>query len=231
MAAAGVAALYRSDLRPRMYTWGAHDDEVTAALPGDDLVRVDGPRTTRAISIDVPPAAVWPWLAQIGEGRAGFYSYSILERAVGAAIHNADVVHPEWQDVSVGETIWLAHRYGDTGRQVVAAVQRGSSLVLMSPNDFESVRRGEKAAGAWQFCLREGPDGTSRLLVRGSGPPVGHAAFDIIHFVMERGMMRGIRRRAERASRQGADTRAEGQTTAETASAATHASTTPAVSP
>ena len=52
------------------------------------------------MTIDAPIAAVWPWLAQIGEDRGGFYSYSLLERAVGAHIQNANTVHPEWQDVA-----------------------------------------------------------------------------------------------------------------------------------
>jgi len=51
---------------------------------------------------DAPPEAVWPRLAQIGEGRGGFYSYDWLERMAGAKIHNADVIHPEWQELGVG---------------------------------------------------------------------------------------------------------------------------------
>ena len=75
------------------------------------------------MTVDAPVTTVWPWLAQIGEDRGGFYSYSLLERAVGAHIHNADVVHPEWQDLQVGDTVWLARRYGERARQVVAAVK------------------------------------------------------------------------------------------------------------
>lgn len=196
MAGVGVWTLYRGQLRPWMYTWGATDDEVSTVLPGDELVDGSTPRTTRAVMIEVPPAGVWPWLAQIGEDRAGFYSYSFFERVVGAKIHNADEVHPEWQNVRVGDTVWLAQRYGDGARQVVAAVEPGSYLVLMSPKDFARVQRGQRAAGAWQFCLRRTDRGT-RLVVRGSGDAVGHAGFDVVHFVMERAMMRGIRSRAE----------------------------------
>src|SRR4051794_28841535 len=94
MALVGVAALYKGALRPWMYRWGATDDEVTAKLPGDELIAATGPSTTRAVTIDAPVADVWPWLVQIGEDRAGFYSYSWLERAVGAHIHNANIVHP-----------------------------------------------------------------------------------------------------------------------------------------
>jgi hypothetical protein len=201
MVVGGAVALYRSRLRPWMYRWGADDDEVTAALPGEDLVATNTPRTTRAVTIDAPIADVWPWLAQIGEDRGGFYSYSLLERAVGAHIRNANTIHPEWQDVRVGDTVWLARQYGDSARMIVAAVKPNSHLLLMSPDDFARVQRGEKASGAWGFYLRE-QGGWTRLLVRGSGGVVGHAAFDVPHFVMEQKMMRGIQHRAEQVRRE-----------------------------
>lgn len=197
MALAGLAALYHLHVRPWMYTWGARRDEVAATLPGDDLVAPGATRTTRAVTVDAPPEVVWPWLAQIGEDRGGFYSYWLLERAVGADIHNADTIHPEWQQLTVGQTVWLARRYGPAARQIVAAVATDSHLVLMSPDDFERTRRGEQATGCWSFVLR--PEGRhTRLLVRGSGTPVGHAWFDIAHFVMERKMLLGIADRARR---------------------------------
>jgi hypothetical protein len=200
MVVIGAVAPYRGRLRPWMYRWGADDDEVTGTLPGDDLVAANTPTTTRAVTIDAPIPDVWPWLAQIGEDRGGFYSYSMLERAVGAHIHNANIIHPGWQDIGVGDTVWLARRYGDSARMVVAAVKPNSHLVLTSPDDFERVRHGSKATGTWGFYLRE-QDGCTRLLMRGSGGAVGHAAFDIPHFLMEQKMMRGIRHRAEQVRR------------------------------
>jgi hypothetical protein len=200
MAAVGVVAVYRSELRPRMFTWGADDSEIEGTLPGDEFLALGTVRTTRAITIDAPVRFVWPWLAQIGEDRGGFYSYSLFERAVGAHIHNANTIHPDWQDLRVGDTVWLARKYGDAARQVVAAVEPQSHLVLMSPGDFERVQRGEKASGAWTFCLR-GQNAWTRLLVRSAGGAVGNPAFDIVHFVMEQKMMRGIRDRAQRQRR------------------------------
>lgn len=200
MAALGVIGFYKIRLQPWMYGWGADDDEITAVLPGDELVAPGTRRATRALTIDAPAEAAWPWLAQIGEDRGGFYSYSWLERAVGARIHNAKTIHPDWQDLSVGDTVWLARRYGDSARQVVAAVEPRSHLVLMSPDDFARVQRGEKASGFWGFYLRPSA-GWTRLVVRSSGGFVGRAAFDIPHFVMEQKMMRGIRARAEQTRR------------------------------
>ena len=196
MAGVGVIAVYRTHVRPWMYTWGATEHEVAGALPGDELVSPNTPRTTRAITIDAPIDAVWPWLVQIGEDRAGFYSYDWLERAVGTAIHNASSVHPEWQELRVGDTVWLARRYGEAARQVVAAIEPENYLVLMSPADYARVQRGEKATGAWAFHVRRTGSWT-RLLARGSGDVVGHALFDIPHFVMEQKMLRGIRDRAQ----------------------------------
>ncbi|MCV7344412.1 hypothetical protein [Mycolicibacterium rhodesiae] len=202
MAAAGIAAVYRWVLRPKMYAWGATDAEVAAELPGDDLVEPGSVRTTRAITIDAAVEDVWPWLVQIGENRGGFYSYDVLERLVGTRIHNADVIHPEWQQLQVGDTVWLAQRYGQRARQLVAQIEPNSHLVLMSAADYDRIQRGEKAFGSWAFCLRPHHGGT-RLLVRGSGAPVGQSAFDIVHFVMERGMLRGIRERVTAAAPKG----------------------------
>jgi hypothetical protein len=198
MGAAGIVGLYRWVVQPRMYNWGATAEEITAVLPGDELVEPGGPRTTRAVTVDAPPEAVWPWLTQIGEGRGGFYSYDWLERMAGAKIHNADAVHPEWQGLGVGDTVWLARRYGHNAGQVVAAVEPKSHLVLMSAADFDRVQRGEKAFGSWAFYLRP-HDGGTRLLARGTGGTAGIISFDIPHFVMERGMLHGIRDRASHA--------------------------------
>ncbi|GAB3232045.1 hypothetical protein [Mycolicibacterium hippocampi] len=196
MALVGLAIGYQTRVRPWMYFWGASREEMAQGLPGDELVDTDGPRTTRAVTVDAGPEAIWPWLAQIGENRGGFYSYSFLERAVGADIHNANVIHPEWQDVQVGDTVWLARRGGDRGRQVVAAAVPKSHLVLMSPEDYERLQRGEKASGSWSFHLL--PEGRrTRLLARGNGGFGGNPIYDIAHFVMERKMLLGIRRRAE----------------------------------
>lgn len=196
-AVVGFVALYRAHLRPWIHTWGARPDEIRATLPGDELVSAAAARTTRAVSVEATPAEIWPWLAQIGEDRGGFYSYSLLERAVGADVHNARVIHPEWQHLKVGDTIWLARRYGPKARLIVAAVQSGSHLVLVSPADSSRIQRSEKATGCWSFILRR-EIGVTRLLARGSGGFVGKWWFDLPHFVMEQKMLRGLARRARR---------------------------------
>ena len=184
-----------------MYTRGAHDDEVAATLPGDDLVAADTTRTTRAVMIDAPRHAVWSWLAQLGEDRGGFYSYSLLERAVGAHIHNADVVHPEWQNLHVGDTLWLARRWGDGARQVVAAVEPKSYLVLVSPATSIGCSEAKRPRAPGRSTFGGRTDGPGYLSAAAAAP-VGHMWFDIPHFVMEQKMMRGIRKRAENLRRE-----------------------------
>jgi hypothetical protein len=65
------------------------------SLPGDDPVAHTNITGTRAISIAGGPAAVWPWIAQLGQGRGGFYSYDFLENLIGCDIHSADRIVPE----------------------------------------------------------------------------------------------------------------------------------------
>jgi len=86
--------------------WRATDAEVSAALPGDDLLPAADLTATRTIAIDAPAREVWPWLAQLGQGRGGLYSYDFLENAVARCdIHSTDRVLPEWQQISPGDRV------------------------------------------------------------------------------------------------------------------------------
>lgn len=125
----------------------------------------------------------------------------------GAHIHNTNTntIHQEWQDLHVGDAIWLARRYGERARQMVAAMEPNSRLLLMASDDYVRVQNGQKASGAWGFYLTE-QSGRTRLLVRGSGGVVGRIWFDVPHFVMEQKMMRGISERAQRSWRPGVST-------------------------
>lgn len=136
------------------------------------------------------------------------YAWGARADEATAVLPGDEMVPPEalWQQLSVGDTIWLARRYGDGARQVVAAVKAQKYLILVSSDDFSRVQRGEKASDAWSFYLRPRV-GRTRLLVRGSGGAVGHAAFDIPHFVMEQKMMRVVRDRAEQGSTRSTDDR------------------------
>jgi hypothetical protein len=186
MLGVGLLGAYAVAMRPRMLRWGATDEEANAALPGDELVTDLGAQCTRAVTIDAPVASVWPWLAQIGQDRAGFYSYEWLENLAGCRMHNASEIHPEWQQRQIGETVMLHHLYG----LPVARFEPGRVLAL-------------KGWGA--FITQALPDGRTRLICRGCTPrgpgvALGALLIEIPHFVMERKMMLGIKHRAEAAS-------------------------------
>ena len=94
--------------------------------------------------MNAPVEDVWPWLIQIGQDRAGFYSYTWLENLVGAGMRNASSVRPEWQSREAGDSVWLAseRRYHDRGRQVAALVEPETALVLVSPADWRRLQQG-----------------------------------------------------------------------------------------
>ena len=102
-----AAIVLRPLFLPRLRRWGATVDELRRALPGDELVPQSRAGYTQAITIHAPVAAVWPWLAQMGQGRGGFYSYEGLENLVGCDIHNADRILPEFQELKEGDGIRL----------------------------------------------------------------------------------------------------------------------------
>ncbi len=201
--AAGVAAVgaglaaYILQVRPRQLRWGATDQEFDAPLAGDDLISDPGLTATRAITVRALADRVWPWIAQLGQGQGGFYSYDFLENLVGCDIHSADRIVPGWQDVAVGDEVKLHPEV----RLRVAALERGRSLVLHGavpmgntspPYDF-----------TWAFVLCEQPDGTTRLLVRERyaytrwWAPLLVEPVAVISFAMSERMLRGIRDRAE----------------------------------
>src|ERR1041385_6605355 len=93
-------------LRQRVLSWGATDSEADARLPGDELLEDADTVSTRAITIDAPAAAVWPWLAQMGPSpRGGAYTYDWIENLLGLDMHSVDRVLPEYQRPQVGEAI------------------------------------------------------------------------------------------------------------------------------
>ena len=194
-AAAGVLLARRWQLR-----WGATAQEFAGPLPGDELIEGPDLTATRALTVRAPADRVWPWVAQLGQARGGFYSYDFLENLVGCNIHSADRVVSEWQDVKPGDEVRL---HPDLALEVIA-VDPGLSLIL---------RGGGPAGNApppfdftWAFVLQPGPDGTTRLIVReryAYTRPWARLIVEpvaMIDFVMTQKMLRGIRSRAERAA-------------------------------
>lgn len=168
-------------------------------LPGDELVGDPVVQTTEAVWIDAPPSAVWPWLVQMGQDRGGFYSYQALQNLIGLGFHNADRVHPEWQQLTVGDVVRLAPRMGrrDGVTLSVDAIIPEKSIVLRAtpPNLPQAM---------WSFHLQPHWDDQSRLLTRvrvGLRHPGEIFAMELarpLNALMTKGMLLGIKRRVER---------------------------------
>jgi hypothetical protein len=98
--AAGV--LYSVLLRQPILTWGASAEEAAQRLPGDELLEDADGVSTRAIDIQAPVQAVWPWLAQMGPSpRGGAYTYDWIENLLGLNMHSTDRVLPDYQHPDV----------------------------------------------------------------------------------------------------------------------------------
>jgi hypothetical protein len=196
--AGGGAAAYIFVARPRCLRWGATRQECDGVVAGDHLIAHADLTATRAISIRTSADRVWPWIAQLGQGRGGFYSYDFLENLVGADIHNADRIVPEWQDVKVGDQVRLAPEVGLD----VAIVEPSRALVLRGGTPVGNVA--PPFDFTWAFTLAREPDGTSRLVVREryaylrAWAPLIVEPSAAISFVMTTRMLRGIKDRAER---------------------------------
>src|SRR4051794_12176804 len=103
----GAAAAYPTILRDRCLSWGASAEEVTREMPGDELIADPDTLATRAITINAPPSAIWPWLVQMGSGRGGAYTYDWIENLFGLNMHSADGILPEFQNLAAGDVLPL----------------------------------------------------------------------------------------------------------------------------
>ncbi|MCW3016754.1 MAG: hypothetical protein JWO02_3846 [Solirubrobacterales bacterium] len=185
----GLGGLYLTRLRQPIMTWGATDAEAAARLPGDELLADADAMATRAIDIDASAAAVWPWLAQMGPSpRGGAYTYDWIENLLRLNMHSVDRVLPEFQHPEVGDTIGFG-----PNQLRVARVEPEHVLAW----------RSEDGNWVWTFVL-ESRDGTTRLISRNRfrlptlAARIGMLPMEPGSLVMERKMLRGIKRRAER---------------------------------
>ena len=210
IAVAGILAMWGS--RRWALTWGATPRELQRVWAGDELSPEAVEIATRAITIDAPIDVVWAWLIQIGQDRAGFYSYTWLENLFRCAMPRVERIVPEWQERCVGDTVWLARRdrYHGEARQKVVQITRGRVLTLASPSDWGRILRRETShGGTWAFILVPVDVNTTRLVVRSRGPAAPTlfgrlfwvAVFEPAHFIMERKMMLRLKTLSERTDR------------------------------
>jgi hypothetical protein len=200
--AAGLAFLLwvaaSAVLWPWHRTWGATETEWTMALPGDRAARTPRFEILHGVSIDAAPGEVWPWLVQLGQDRAGFYSYERLERLFGVDVRNVAQIRPEWQTRHTGDFVpatqsgYLGGLFGDQPGWTVEHLDRNRAMVL-------------RYWGA--FVLVPDRNGGTRFLIRSTisndripawAAALNFTAFELPHFIMQRRMMLNIKALTER---------------------------------
>ena len=185
---AAVGGLYATVVRDRVLTWGATAEEANAELPGDELLTDADGISTRAMTINAPPNAVWPWIAQMGPApRGGAYTYDWIENLFGLDMHSAGRVLPAFQDPQVGDTIGLG-----ANQMRLERVEPERCLAW----------RSDDGNWVWSFVLH--PVGQHTRLIsrnRFRTPTLmtrlGMVPMEPGSLVMERKMLLGIKQRAE----------------------------------
>ena len=180
---------YFARFRPWQLRWGATDDEIRRAMPGDDIVGDPSFDATRAVTIHAPAESIYPWIVQMGVNRAGWYSYDLLDNL---ARPSAEVILPEHQNVQIG------------------------TLIPMSPDGKQGMYVKDFRANEWMFWCDNKGDSTwvwgiysegeahSRLITRVcvkyrwlSPAILINLIVEFFDIVMMRKCMLGIKRRAE----------------------------------
>ena len=200
------SGLYVLFIRPWHVRWGATDQEVTDSLPGDERVPRPVLQATRAITIDAPAEAVWPWLAQMGWRRAGWYTFPIIDavdlRAQDGHVLGSQLVKrivPELQHPQVGDLL------DPTGFRV-ASVEPNAALVLEIRGGIQGM---PWLAGdsTWSFVLHPLDAQHTRLIERWRldfprtlRMQLFWGLVECVDFVMQRTQLRHIKLLAERAA-------------------------------
>jgi len=193
-----IVVVYLLFVFPWMLKWGATEAESARPLPGDEVVPNPMYRSTRAVTIGAPVEDVWPWIAQLGQDRGGFYSYSWIENMLLADIHNARAINPAWLDRREGELLPLTSPNYPLGLVKWKEKSVGPHILRFDPNQAMVLE------GWGSFVLQPLEGGRTRFIVRDPTESMSLPAkllwqvfFEPGHFAMERQMMKGIKVRAE----------------------------------
>ncbi len=188
-----LTAAYKSLVADRVLTWGTQGAEASRALPGDELIAEPDGVSTRAIAIDAPASAVWPWLAQLGPApRGGAYTYDWIENLFGLNMHSADHVLEEFQNPRLGDSITFG-----ANTMEIAVLEDQRAIVW----------RERSGNWVWAFVIVES-GGATRLISRNSfrlptlAARIAMAPMLPGSLIMERKMLIGIKQRAERLARE-----------------------------
>src|ERR1700704_2076972 len=151
-----MGAVFFALYRPWQLKWGATPEEVGEVMPGDEVVAAPTFNATRAVTVNASPEAIWPWLVQIGFGRAGWYSYDLLDNL---GRHSSESIVVELQHIEVGDLVPLGPGEG-SGMFVKEFVVNQSMLWWTGKNEQTT----------WAWALYPTSEGTTRLVTRVRAP-------------------------------------------------------------
>jgi hypothetical protein len=182
----GFFALYR----PWQLRWGASRDEVARSMQGDEVVPAPVFNATRAITIEARPEDIWPWIVQIGFGRAGWYTYDLLDNM---GRHSAERLVPELQHMEMGDLVPMGP--GKDAGMRVKGFEANRWMLWWDKNHLTT----------WVWALDPMPDGSTRLVTRVRARPSWRhpttamwlLLFEVADFPLMRKCLLGIKRRAE----------------------------------
>lgn len=210
-----VCLVFSPLLRGWYNRWGATTHDLFRTLPGDERTPDSVLGYTRAIIIRAAPDQIWPWLAQLGQGKGGLYSYDHLENLIGCQMHNAEKIMPEYQQIQVGDVVRLGPKGYPLYKITLLTPGRAMLLTGADPKTENYAVVTDPMPETyliynWLLFLDPQPDGTTRLISRtrmAYNPGFGNwfmwrVLMEPINFVMERKMLLGIKQRAESLERQ-----------------------------
>jgi hypothetical protein len=191
-------------VRPWYLGWGARPEEHVGVLPGSEHMP-GSINNTRAIDIAAPASQVFAWVAQLGQNRAGFYSFTALENLVGCEMPDVRELDPALQRWNVGDKLWMypPSKLDGMGHASLLHYEPERALVFGTHTPVDAA--GSAPTGGWAFVVEPTGASSARLVTRGTGgamPSLLGAAytrtvFEPLHFAMERRMLEGIKGLAE----------------------------------
>jgi hypothetical protein len=190
-AAAVIAMAFIGLYRPWHLKWGATRDELARSMAGDDIVQRPAFNATRVVTVDARPEDIWPWIVQIGFGRAGWYSIDLFDNL---GRHSSERIVPELQHVAVGDLVPLGP--GEGSGMFVKEFVLNRSMLWWAGKDGQTT---------WAWGLYPTSRGATRLVTRVRAPfswrqPVSAVWIlldEVADFPMMRKCLLGIKRRAE----------------------------------
>jgi len=181
--------------------WGARKEELERAWPGDALVSPGWVAHTRGIDIAAPAELVWKWIVQFGLGKAGFYSYELLERLIGIPVTNIESIEPTMQSLTIGDEVLLHPKAPGIPVGLLEHARHICFGKQPVPNQPAT-----ESSRSWSFYVEPLTGDSCRLVLRGCIQLAREASLlqrfansleMPVDFVMEQRMLRTVKRLAE----------------------------------